>query len=61
MLVVRDRSGASADFILGHSDKAQFIAVLQPVLARDAVLCTDGSAALAAVARHIGVEHARST
>jgi len=57
VLVVRDRSGASTDFILGRSDKAQLITVLQPVLARDVVLCTDGSSALAAAARHIGVEH----
>lgn len=57
VLVVRDRSGASTDFILGRSDKAQLIAVLQPVLARDVVLCTDGSSALGAAARHIGVEH----
>lgn len=57
VLVVRDRSGASTDFILERSDKAQLITVLQPVLARDVVLCTDGSSALAAAARHIGVEH----
>ena len=57
VLVVRDRSGASTDFILGRSDKEQLIAVLRPVLAPDVVLCTDGSSALAAAARHIGVEH----
>jgi len=57
VLVLRDRSGATTDFILGRSDKAQLIAVLQPVLAPDVVLCTDGSSALAAAARHIGVEH----
>ena len=57
VLVVRDRSGASTDFILGRCDQAQLAAVLQPVLAPDVVLCTDGSSALAAAARHIGVEH----
>ena len=57
VLVVRDRSGASTDFILGRSDKAQLVTVLQLVLAPDVVLCTDGSAALAAAARQIGVEH----
>ncbi len=41
---------------LGRSDKAQLLAVLQPMLAPDVVLCTDGSSALAAAARHIGVE-----
>jgi transposase-like protein len=57
ILVVRDRSGACADQIVQALDTAHLAAVLQPVLAADAVLCTDGSAALAAAARHIGVEH----
>ena len=57
VLVVRDRSGASTDFILGRSDKTQLTAVLTPVLAPDVVLCTDGSSALAAAARHIGLTH----
>jgi transposase-like protein len=57
VLVVRDRSGACTDQIVEVLDKAHLAAVLQPVLAADAVLCTDGSAALASAARHIGVEH----
>lgn len=57
VLVVRDRSGACTDQIVEALDTAHLAAVLQPLLARDAVLCTDGSAALAAAARHIGVEH----
>lgn len=56
-LVVRDRSGACADQIVRALDTAHLAAVLQPVLAADAVLCTDGSSALAAAARHINVEH----
>lgn len=57
VLVVRDRSGACADQIVKELDTAHLAAVLQPALAPDAVLCTDGSAALAAAARHIGMEH----
>lgn len=57
VLVVRDRSGACADQIVQALDTAHLAAVLRPVLAADAVLCTDGSAALAAAACHIGVEH----
>lgn len=57
VLVVRDRSGACTNQIVQTLDTAHLAAVLQPVLAADAVLCTDGSAALAAAARHIGVEH----
>ncbi len=56
-LVVRDRSGACADQIVQALDTAHLAAVLQPVMAIDAVLCTDGSKALAAAARYIGVEH----
>lgn len=57
VLVVRDRSGATTDQIVQALDTADLAAVLQPLLPSDAVLCTDASAALAAAARHIGVEH----
>lgn len=57
VLVARDRSGACADHVIAAIDTAHLAAVLQPLLAPDVVLCTDGSAALAAAARHIGVEH----
>jgi len=57
VLVARDRSGATADFILERADQAHTVAALAPVLARDAVLCTDCGAALGAAARQLGVEH----
>ena len=57
VLVVRDRSGATSDQIVRALDTAHLAAVLQPLLRCDTVLCTDGSAGLAAAARHIGVEH----
>jgi transposase-like protein len=57
VLVVRDRAGGTADFILPLADKKHVSAVLKPLLAQDAVLCTDGSGSLAAAARDIGVEH----
>jgi transposase-like protein len=57
VLVVRDRSGACTDQIVAALDTPHLAAVLQPVLATDAVLCTDGSPALAAAARCLEVEH----
>ena len=57
VLVARDRSGACTDFMLERCGKARLTAALMPVLAPDVVLCTDGSSALAAAARLIGVEH----
>lgn len=57
VLVVRDRAGGTADFILPLADKKHVSAVLKPLLARDAVLCTDGSGSLAAAARDLGIEH----
>ena len=57
VLVVRDRSGACTDQIVAALDTAHLAAVLQPVLAADAVLCTDGSGALAAAARYLQLEH----
>lgn len=57
VLVVRDRSGGCTDCLLHRADKAQLTAALAPVLSADVVLCTDGSSAMAAAARQIGVEH----
>lgn len=57
VLVVRDRAGGTADFILPLPDKKHVLAVLKPLLAQDTVLCTDGSGSLAAAARDIGIEH----
>jgi hypothetical protein len=57
VLVVRERFGACTDQIVQAMDTAHLAAVLKPVLATDAVVCTDGSLALAAAARHLGVEH----
>ncbi len=57
VLVARDRAGATMDCILPAIDGTALSAALKPVLAKDVVLCTDGSLALAAAARDIGVEH----
>lgn len=57
VLVVRDRSGGTADFILEAVGKKHVAAILKPLLAHDSILCTDGSGSLAAAAREIGVEH----
>jgi len=57
VLVVRDRAGATFDQIIPELDTAHLAAALQPLLPADTVLCTDGSPALAAAARHIEVEH----
>lgn len=57
VLVARDRTGATMDCVLTAVNMQTLSAALRPVLAKDAVLCTDGSLALAAAAREIGVEH----
>ena len=57
VLVARDRSSSTADFILEIVDKAHVSAVLKPLLAQDAILCTDSSKALTATAKDIGVTH----
>jgi transposase-like protein len=57
VLVARDRSGSCTDFILERCSKREILASLAPVLATDAVLCTDGSSAMAAAASAMGIEH----
>jgi transposase-like protein len=57
VLVARDRAGNTADFILEAVDKLHVWIALTPLLAKDSILCTDGSKALTAVAENIGVTH----
>jgi transposase-like protein len=59
VLVVRDRSGATADAILPKDNHREIEAVLKPLLARDAVLCSDGGGKgpIVLAAHDIGVAH----
>lgn len=57
ILVVRDRSGATADFLLEAVSKACLSKALKPRIQGDAILCTDGSAAMAAAAQDMGLQH----
>ena len=57
ILVARDRSGATADFLLEAVSKACLSQALLSRIQSDAVLCTDGSAAMAAAAKELHVQH----
>ena len=57
VLVDRDRSGATADFLLEAVSKACLSQALAPRIHSDAVLCTDGSAAMAGAAQNMGLQH----
>lgn len=57
ILVLRDRSGQTADFVLERGDAQHIEPVLAQTLADDALLCTDASATLAAAARARHLEH----
>ena len=57
ILVVRDRSGATADFLVDAVSKICLSQALKPCIHSDAILCTDGSAAMAAAARKLGLHH----
>ena len=57
ILVLRNRTGQTTDHVLQAANKRCVTEVLQPALANDAVLCTDGSGMLARVATELGIEH----
>jgi len=57
VLICRDRTGSTADFVLKKADKISIGAALKPIMANDAVLCTDSSKALGAAAREAGIVH----
>ena len=57
VLVVRDRSGATADFILKKLDAAHVSEALKPLVDPDACLCTDGAAVYKLFAKAEGIVH----
>lgn len=57
VIVVRDRHGATTDSILQKVTEETVGAVLKPVLAEDALLCTDGATVYRALAKTEGIEH----
>lgn len=57
VLVVRDRSGATTDAVLPNLQAPSIHAVLEPVVARDAVLVSDGADAYASFAAKAAIEH----
>jgi transposase-like protein len=57
VLVVRDRTGETADFILPRVDAVEISRALKPLVAVDACLCTDGAAVYRAFAHSSGIEH----
>ena len=56
-LIARDRAGHTADAVLPGLGADAIAAALAPVVARDAVLCSDGAKAYAAFAAGHGVRH----
>ena len=57
VLIARDRTGSTANFVLAAATKEDICAALKPLLPEDTVLCTDGGTALAAAVRDLGIEH----
>jgi transposase-like protein len=57
VLVARDRSGVTLDCILTGKDSESLTAALKPFIAKDVVLCSDGSKAFAKAAKDLAVEH----
>ncbi len=57
VLVLRDRSGATADAVLENLKVAEIYRVLTPVAAKDTVLVSDGARAYASFAFEAGIGH----
>ena len=57
VLVARDRAGATLNRVLAEFSKDTLVNMLQPVLAEDTLLCSDGHAVYKAFAADAGVVH----
>ena len=54
---MRDRHGETTDQVLPDLEGSTFVRMLKPVVARDALLVSDGRAAYATFADHAGLLH----
>ncbi len=57
VMVVRDREGHTADFLLDKLDAQHIQDALSPLIDQEAVLCTDGASVYSAFARRHGITH----
>ena len=57
VLICRDRTASTTDFILEKDDRTHIYDALKPILATSTILCTDGSRAMIGVARKMGLTH----
>ena len=57
ILIARNRSGRSTDFVPPIDNAACISEVLRQAVAADCVLCTDGTKQFEAAARTLGLEH----
>jgi hypothetical protein len=57
VLVARDRSGVTLDCILKGKESESLTSALKPFIAKDVVLCSNGSKAFAKAAKDLAAEH----
>lgn len=57
VMVVRDREGHTADFLLRKLDARHVREALKPLVDQESVLCTDGASVYLAFARRCGITH----
>jgi len=57
VLIARDRAAATTDEILRDRSQASISAVLEPILAKSAILVSDGAKAYRAFADRVGIAH----
>jgi transposase-like protein len=57
VVIVRDRSGKTVEDICRPFDSGKLSDIIEPVLAKDAVLCSDGYHVYSAAARALEVKH----
>ena len=59
VLIVRDRSGAVADFVFEHIEKEAIHECLKPLVNQETILCTDGSNIYRSFAKKEDIPHKR--
>jgi transposase-like protein len=60
VLIVKDRSGATTDYMLGRPNKEKIGLALKPIVAPDSILCSDGAHSYRSFAKENNLTHYRT-
>ena len=60
VLIAKDRSGATTDYMLGRPNKEKIELAIKPIVVPDSILCSDGARSYCSFAKENNLTHYRT-